>query len=107
MAQIVVGVVALLLTAGASAQGVTYAVRIDAPRQLDDLLEDNLDLMRFRGNARMDLDQLQRLVRDARVLALSLGVFFPVAGREQPVQPGDRELDLVLAWFVKQFRQKA
>ena len=44
--------------------------------------------------------------RDARVLALALGVFFPVAGREQPVQPGERELDLVLDWFVKQFRRK-
>ena len=44
--------------------------------------------------------------REARVLALSLGVFFPVAGREQPVQPGERELELVLDWFVKRFRSK-
>ena len=40
-------------------------------------------------------------------LALSLGVFFPVAGREQPVQPGEAELELVLDWFVKRFRRKA
>jgi AcrR family transcriptional regulator len=45
--------------------------------------------------------------RDARVLALALSVFFPVAGREQPEQPGERELELVLDWFVKRFRRKA
>jgi translocation and assembly module TamA len=76
LAQIVLGVNALCLASGAYAQdaaqdaaqeaaktGLDYEVRIDAPRNLRGLLEDNLDLMRWRGNARMDLEQLQRLVR--------------------------------------------
>jgi translocation and assembly module TamA len=74
LAQIVLGVNALCLVPGALAQdeakdaaktGLNYQVRIDAPRNLRGLLEDNLDLMRWRGNARMDLEQLQRLVRVA------------------------------------------
>jgi translocation and assembly module TamA len=76
LAQIVLGVNALCLASGAYAQeaaqdatgdaaktGLDYEVRIDAPRNLRGLLEDNLDLMRWRGHARMDLEQLQRLVR--------------------------------------------
>ena len=47
----------------APAPAITYTVRIDAPRQLEKLLEDNLDLVRFKGNAKMTLDQLQRLVK--------------------------------------------
>jgi translocation and assembly module TamA len=86
LAQIVLGVQALCCAAGALAQaevqtpapdpirdpvqaeaktGLKYTVRIDAPRNLRELLENNLDLMRWRGNARMDLEQLQRLVRVA------------------------------------------
>jgi translocation and assembly module TamA len=94
LAQIVLGVNALCCAAGALAQdaasapvqdpvqapapeplrdpvqdepktGLDYTVRIDAPRNLRELLENNLDLMRWRGNARMDLEQLQRLVRVA------------------------------------------
>jgi len=82
LAQIVLAVNALCLGAGALAQtpaqdpardpaqaeaktGLDYDVRIDAPRNLRELLENNLDLMRWRGNARMDLEQLQRLVRVA------------------------------------------
>src|SRR5437764_990189 len=44
---------------------VHYDVRIDAPRALRDLLNDNLDLVRWRGNAKVDLEQLRRLVRVA------------------------------------------
>jgi translocation and assembly module TamA len=47
----------------APAPAITYTVRIDAPRQLENLLEDNLDLVRFQGNAKMTMDQLQRLVK--------------------------------------------
>jgi len=82
LAQIVLGVNALCIVSGALAQdksqdpardpaqaeaktGLNYTVRIDAPRALRELLENNLDLMRWRGNARMDLEQLQRLVRVA------------------------------------------
>jgi translocation and assembly module TamA len=47
----------------APAPAITYTVKIEAPRQLEKLLEDNLDLVRFRGNPKMTLDQLQRLVK--------------------------------------------
>jgi len=48
-----------------AAEPLHYEVRIDAPRPLDELLEQNLDLLRFRGNPRIDREQLQRLVRVA------------------------------------------
>ena len=41
-----------------------YEVKVNAPGDLEELLEKNLDLERFRGNPRMDREQLQRLVRD-------------------------------------------
>ncbi|VXB62003.1 autotransporter assembly complex family protein [Massilia sp. 9I] len=47
------------------AQGIDYQVRIDAPRQIENMLEENLDLMRWRGNPRVDMEQLQRLVKEA------------------------------------------
>jgi translocation and assembly module TamA len=47
----------------APAPAITYTVKIEAPGQLDKLLEDNLDLVRFKGNPKMTLDQLQRLVK--------------------------------------------
>ena len=49
----------------ANADTLQYTVRIQAPQPLAQLLEKNLDLMRFRGNARMDRRQLQRLIRAA------------------------------------------
>jgi len=65
----------------AGAQGVDYRVSIDAPRQLEDLLEENLDLMRWRGNSRVDLEQLQRLVKEApdqvRKLIATEGYYSP------------------------------
>ena len=102
-----------------NAQAVDYTVRIDAPRALEELLEDNLDLMRWRGNARVDLEQLQRLVKEApeqaRTLIATEGYYSPKvsAGLEtsgarpvarvivdpgQPVLVGD--VDLVLQGFV-------
>src|SRR4051794_36335484 len=42
---------------------VHYEVRIDAPRALRELLNNNLDLVRWRDNAKVDLQQLRRLVR--------------------------------------------
>jgi translocation and assembly module TamA len=60
---------------------VSYEVRIDAPRDLRELLESNLDLMRWRGNPRVDLDQLQRLVRsapeEAKTLVATEGYYTP------------------------------
>jgi translocation and assembly module TamA len=47
------------------ADALQYTVRIQAPEPLAELLEKNLDLMRFRGNASMDRRQLQRLIRAA------------------------------------------
>ena len=72
---------ALALSGAARAQGVPYTVAIEAPGQLDNLLEDNLDLVRWRGDARVDLVQLQRLVKDApeqaKVLIATEGYYNP------------------------------
>jgi len=102
-----------------STQGVDYTVRIDAPRALEELLEDNLDLMRWRGNARVDLEQLQRLVKEApeqaRTLIATEGYYSPkvsagldtsgarpvarvIVDPGQPVLVGD--VDLVLQGFA-------
>ena len=121
LAQIVLSVYAVLGAQAATAQtqGINYNVRIDAPRQLDDLLEDNLDLLRWRGNARVDLEQLQRLVRDtpeqAKALIATEGYYSPQvsAGLDTNggtpvarviVEPGEptlvSDIDLVLQGFV-------
>jgi translocation and assembly module TamA len=77
LAQIVLAVYALLLAPAALAQevaggGIPYTVQINAPRPLEKLLQDNLDLIRWRGNPRLDLPQLQRLVKDAPAQVRSL-----------------------------------
>ncbi|QOL50324.1 autotransporter assembly complex protein TamA [Massilia litorea] len=103
----------------AYAQGINYTVRIDAPGKLDDLLEDNLDLLRWRGNPRVDLEQLQRLVKaapeEAKTLIATEGYYSPriTAGLDTSgatpvarivVDPGQpvlvSDLDLVLQGFV-------
>jgi translocation and assembly module TamA len=65
----------------APAPAISYTVRIDAPRQLEKLLEDNLDLVRFKGNAKMTMDQLQRLVKatpdQSRILLETEGYYSP------------------------------
>ena len=100
-------------------RAVNYTVRIDAPGKLDDLLEDNLDLLRWRGNPRVDLDQLQRLVKavpeEAKTLIATEGYYSPkiTAGLDTSgatpvarivVDPGQAtlvsDLDLVLQGFV-------
>ena len=119
LAQIVLSVYVVLGAQAALAQGINYNVRIDAPGQLDDLLEDNLDLLRWRGNSRVDLEQLQRLVRDApeqaRTLIATEGYYSPQisAGLDTSggtpvariiVEPGEptvvADVDLVLQGFV-------
>ena len=64
-----------------SAVALDYSVDIEAPGELTPLLEHNLDLMRFRGNARVDREQLQRLVRAApeqvRSLLATAGFYTP------------------------------
>jgi translocation and assembly module TamA len=98
---------------------INYTVRIDAPGKLDDLLEDNLDLLRWRGNPRVDLDQLQRLVKavpeEAKTLIATEGYYSPriTAGLDTSggtavarivVDPGQptlvSDIDLVLQGFV-------
>lgn len=63
--RLLAGVGALVFATALHAQGIDYQVRIDAPRQLENMLEENLDLMRWRGNPRVDMEQLQRLVKEA------------------------------------------
>ncbi|QNA87724.1 BamA/TamA family outer membrane protein [Massilia sp. Dwa41.01b] len=101
------------------AQGIDYNVRIDAPGRLDNLLEDNLELLRWRGNPRVDLDQLQRLVKsapeEAKTLLETEGYYSPqitatldTSGgtpvARVNVDPGQptvvSDLDLVLQGFV-------
>ena len=86
---------------------------------LEELLEENLDLMRWRGNSRVDIDQLQRLVKEAPAQATSLiateGYYSPkvsvgldtsgsrpvarvIVDPGQPVLVGD--VDLVLQGFA-------
>lgn len=80
-AKVIVCVSLALACATAAAQGVAYRVVVDAPKELAPLLEKNLDLTRFRGNARLDLDQLQRLVKaapeQARTLVATEGYYAP------------------------------
>ena len=118
LAQIGLTVFTLVVTASAYAQGVNYTVRIEAPRPLDELLQNNLDLARWRGNPRLDRDQLQRLVKNTpdqvRTLVATEGYYSPkvtaaleTSGAElvarvvvdpgQPVLVGD--VDLVLKGF--------
>jgi translocation and assembly module TamA len=81
LAQIVLAVYACLGAAAAFAQGINYTVQIDAPRPLADLLEQNLDLVRWRGDPRLDLDQLRHLVKAApeqvRTLVATEGYYTP------------------------------
>jgi translocation and assembly module TamA len=86
LAQIVLAVYALLIGGAAPAQeapaaAINYTVQVDAPDPLAELLRDNLDLVRWRGNPRLDLPQLQRLVKDApgqvRTLVATEGYYSP------------------------------
>ncbi|MES2015274.1 MAG: autotransporter assembly complex family protein [Pseudomonadota bacterium] len=81
MAQIATTVFTLLATAAALGQGVEYRVAIDAPRPIDKLLEQNLDLLRWQDSPRLDLEQLQRLVKaapeQAKVLIATEGYYSP------------------------------
>ncbi|WP_444848024.1 autotransporter assembly complex protein TamA [Duganella caerulea] len=127
LAQVVAKVSGRLAVAGvlaavalpAAAQGLKYDVHIDAPAPLRELLEQNLDLLRFRGNARMNREQLVRLVRAApeqvKTLAATDGYYSPVVEArldrdgdtprvEVSVQPGEPvrvgDVDLVLQGFA-------
>ncbi|UGQ46875.1 autotransporter assembly complex protein TamA [Massilia endophytica] len=72
----------LLLPLAVLAQGLQYRLQVNAPGDLDELLEKNLDLQRFRGNPRMNREQLQRMVRtapeQAKTLLATAGYYSPV-----------------------------
>ncbi|MES2151789.1 MAG: autotransporter assembly complex family protein [Pseudomonadota bacterium] len=106
----------------APAQALHYAVQIEAPAPLRALLEANLDLLRWRGNPRLDRDQLARLVKgapeQARTLVATEGYYSPsvsasaeLAGPQPlvrltlepgaPVLVGD--VELVLTGFAAPF----
>jgi len=82
MQQVALACAALALPmAVLAADGLHYNVRINAPGDLDDLLEENLDLLRYRGNPRTDREQLRRLVRttprQAKELLATEGYYSP------------------------------
>jgi translocation and assembly module TamA len=110
---------AIVAVSAQAAEGLQYEVRIDAPKEVRELLEHNLDLVRFRGNDRIDREQLQRLVRVApeqiRTLVATDGYYSPMVSarldREtgEPlvlvkVEPGEPvrvgEIDLELQGFA-------
>lgn len=118
LAQIAMTVFSMPLACAVHAQGVDYTVQVEAPGRLDDLLEDNLDLVRWRGNPRLDQAQLLRLVKDApeqaRTLLATEGYYSPkvsagldtsrpvpvarvIVDPGEPVLVGD--VDLVLRGF--------
>lgn len=118
LAQIAATVFTLLTAQAAGAQGISYEVSIDAPGPLAELLENNLDLVRWRGNARLDRDQLARLVKaapeQARTLVATEGYYSPAVRAELDagsgelvarvqVEPGEAtlvgDIDLVLRGF--------
>ena len=72
LAHFCLGVCALATPLAALAQAVNYTVQIEAPKPLDKLLEENLDLLRWRGNPRLDQNQLLRLVKAAPEQARTL-----------------------------------
>lgn len=72
LAQIAIAVAAAIGLGEALAQQVPYTVQIEAPNELEELLQDNLDLVRWRGNPRVDREQLVRLVRAAPAQARTL-----------------------------------
>jgi translocation and assembly module TamA len=81
LAQIVPAVYALLFASAVYAQGLDYKVQVDAPRPLRELLEQNLDLMRWRGRVGLDLSQLQHLIKVApdqvKTLVATEGYYTP------------------------------
>lgn len=80
----------LLLALGAHADNLEYAVVLDAPADLKSVLEKNLDLYRWRDNPRLDVEQLQRLYRQApeqiRTLLETEGYYAPTIRSEMVPQ---------------------
>lgn len=112
--------------AAQAADGLKYEVRIDAPGDVRELLQANLDLVRYRGNDRIDRQQLFRMVRAApeqiRTLVATDGYYSPEVSAtldreaatpvvQVKVAPGEPvrvgELDLVLQGFAPNPEQPA
>lgn len=76
----------LLLSLSAHADNLQYVVVLDAPSNLKDVLEKNLDLNRWHDNSRLDVEHLQLLYRQApeqiRTLAATEGFYSPVIDAE-------------------------
>lgn len=110
----------------AAPQAIQYNVRIEAPDDIEELLKDNLDIERFRGNPRMTRGQLFRLVRatpeQIRTLVATSGYYTPEVSVDldraatppvvqikvapgEPVRVG--EIDLVLEGFAPNPEQPA
>src|SRR5581483_7386974 len=70
---------ALLFVAGPAAAKLDYRVEIDAPRELKQVLEKGLNIVRWRGDPEMDDERLKRLVdeaiRESREAAATEGYF--------------------------------
>ena len=79
------------------AKPVPYDVDIDAPKMIKTLLEQNLDLIRWRGNEQIDGAQLRRLYRNTpdeiRQLVETEGYYSPVIKTEmQKLENGGRRI---------------
>jgi translocation and assembly module TamA len=92
----------LAIPGSARAAGLNYDVAVEAPAPLKALLEANLDLLRWRGNARIDAEQLQRLYRAApeqiRTLAATEGFYTPTITTHLQ-RPDNEQADSV--WHVQ------
>jgi translocation and assembly module TamA len=70
---------ALVFAAGPAAAKLDYRVEIDAPRELKDVLEKGLNIVRWRDDPEMDEERLKRLVdeaiRESREAAATDGYF--------------------------------
>jgi len=72
---------AVSLPARAAAPSLSYDVELQSPQAYRQILEKNLDLMRWRDNPRMDAEQLKRLIGRAeanvRTIMETLGYYAP------------------------------
>jgi len=70
---------ALVFAAGPAAAKLDYRVEIDAPRELKDVLQKGLNIVRWRTDPEMDEERLRRLVdeaiRESREAAATDGYF--------------------------------
>jgi translocation and assembly module TamA len=70
---------ALVFVAGPAAAKLDYRVEIEAPRELKEVLEKGLNIVRWRGDPEMDEERLKRLVdeaiRESREAAATDGYF--------------------------------